>query len=386
MKTHLFFLVLIGLFIFCPLSIDAQDENTPNLDALVPLTVDNATEISELSRLEQKTYLSDLAFSPDGNVLASVSFYSYEGVRLWDMQQPHQQPTRLLKGFFGTVAFSANGELLAIGGEASGVEPCECNFSTVYLFDTETYQQRALLLGYGGQDNGVSNLAFNPQSTKLVTVDTNVTLWDIDEALQSEILEIRRDMIIAKPDSQHFFSDVIFSSDGTLIAYTSSKNEFSETLNKFITAENQIIFWDVNKQMVQQVLHEEVNNVPIIAFNHDGSLLASGSTEINDYDNNFPVYSEGSPITLRDVRNGQQKAVLTQDNGISYIVFSNDGSLLAAGDFAGNVHLYDVKSAEELTVLTGHSSRVVSLAFSPDGKLLASGGDSTIRLWGVPAN
>jgi WD40 repeat protein len=378
MKTYLFFLALIGLFIFSPLSINAQDENTLDLDSLVVMTAENATEINELSRLE-KIYVSDLAFSPDGNTLASTNFYA--GLILWDIQQL-QEPLVKIEGNFSTVAFSPNGELLALGGITPTVEPCECSLSGVYLFDTETYQRRALLLGYGGQDNGIIDLGFNPQGTKLVTVDTNITLWDIDEAMQSEILEIRSDMIIAKPDSQHFFSDVIFSSDGALIAYTSSKNEFSETLNKFITTENQIILWDIKRQMVHHVFNDEVRNVPIIAFNHNSSLLASANTEIIGF-NNTPIYSESSSIVLWDVQDGQQEVEFIQNDKISTIAFSPDGSLLATGNFSGDIYLYAVESGEAVAILTGHNGRIETMTFSPDGKLLVSSGNATIRFWGI---
>ena len=66
------------------------------------------------------------------------------------------------------------------------------------------------------------------------------------------------------------------------------------------------------------------------------------------------------------------------------VAFSPDGELLAAGDSNGNIHLWRVESGQQVLILQGHTNWVVSLAFSPDGQTLGSGSaDATIRLWNV---
>lgn len=66
------------------------------------------------------------------------------------------------------------------------------------------------------------------------------------------------------------------------------------------------------------------------------------------------------------------------------VAFSPDGELLAAGDSNGNIHLWRVESGQQVLILGGHTNLVVSLAFSPDGQTLCSGGaDASIRLWNV---
>jgi WD40 repeat protein/CHAT domain-containing protein/tetratricopeptide (TPR) repeat protein len=67
---------------------------------------------------------------------------------------------------------------------------------------------------------------------------------------------------------------------------------------------------------------------------------------------------------------------------VEAVVFSPDGKLVASGGKDGSVVVWDVATGREKWTLDGHTERVTSLAFSPDGKLLASGSfDKTVRLW-----
>ncbi|MCP4372529.1 MAG: hypothetical protein GY797_31150, partial [Deltaproteobacteria bacterium] len=69
-------------------------------------------------------------------------------------------------------------------------------------------------------------------------------------------------------------------------------------------------------------------------------------------------------------------------SGVRSVAFSPDGKFLASGSYDNTVRLWEVSTGEQLRELTGHSDSVWSVAFSPDGKFLASGSDDkTVRLW-----
>lgn len=110
-----------------------------------------------------------------------------------------------------------------------------------------------------------------------------------------------------------------------------------------------------------------------VSYSSDGQLIADAGS--------------GVTITLRNASNGQLVRTIRDKSGINSVAFSPDGTLLADGRTNGsgsNLKIFRVTDGSLVFTLSGHSNATRSVAFSPNGTLLVSGGDDkTVKLWRV---
>ena len=118
------------------------------------------------------------------------------------------------------------------------------------------------------------------------------------------------------------------------------------------------------------VFTDTFGSILSVAFSSHEDLLAAGTAtgEIRFW------HGSGRPLST----------VQGHTDWVRSVAFSPDGKILASGSGDRTVCLWEVSSGQCLTILQGHTDAVYSVAFSPDGKTLASGsGDRTVRLWEV---
>jgi WD40 repeat protein len=105
-----------------------------------------------------------------------------------------------------------------------------------------------------------------------------------------------------------------------------------------------------------------------------------------------PVNAESEPPqptapTVLESDNLPSKIVRTllgHKRNVTSVAFSPDGKILASGSEDESLKLWNIDTGEEIRTLKAHNFWVTSVAFSPDGKLLASGGeDKIVNLWEV---
>jgi WD40 repeat protein len=152
--------------------------------------------------------------------------------------------------------------------------------------------------------------------------------------------------------------------------------------------------WDVTTGKATVTLREHKSFAVCGAFSPDGKVLASGG--------------RNPPVVLWDVKAGKSRATLDghPDQGcwagafavVFSLAFSPDGKVLAEASLGGTINLWDVVTGLQLATLRDESSFVLCLAFTPDGKTLATGGNEerresssaamttigVLHLWDVP--
>jgi len=135
-------------------------------------------------------------------------------------------------------------------------------------------------------------------------------------------------------------------------------------------ADKPLKLWDAETGQLLRRLEGHGDSVYFVGFSPDGKTLVSNGGK----DRTIQLWDTETGALLRTLRGHGDK--------VRQVVFSPDGKTLVSSGDDATIKVWDTATGALTRTFTGHSKLVMSVAFSPDGKLLASGsGDATVRLW-----
>jgi eukaryotic-like serine/threonine-protein kinase len=334
------------------------------------------------------------AYSPDGLRLATCA--DDQTIRVWEVETGRL--LRTLHGHVGgvmCVAFSRDGRWLVSGGSDS----------TLRLWNADEGEALLVLNGHSAQ---VTRVAFDGDGRTIASAakDGTARLWDVTSLEDARVLR----------GHTSYVYPVAYSGDGRWIA----SGSWDSTVR----------LWDATGGSPARTLRGHTRPLGALAFTPDGTRLASWGEDstirlwdtasgaesgpclkhLSMYyrdsvyslvlspdgkrlgavtgqgvskDGNSPGKITASGVRFWDVATRAELAPLRLPLRTARVVaFSPDGRRLAAGGDDPKVVIVDANSGELLAEMSGFTGRIQSVAFSPDGRqILTAGQDPTLRLW-----
>jgi WD40 repeat protein len=274
------------------------------------------------------------AFSPDGRALATDG-EDGKSIVLRDLRtgRPHSPALQGHTANVRSIAYSADGRMLAAGGADN----------SVLIWDLA--DRNPIGTALTGSRAPVNAVAFNPDGTILASGsgDGNVILWHVEK------LEAIGSPMSVGPNP--VFS-VAFAPDGRTLVSNS---------------DNRVVIWDVIQDVpLGRAIGLKGQGASGLAFSPDGRTLAA----IDNY----------SEVVLSDAATGHTRQDSVGEN-VTSVAFSPDGQWFASVGWNGRLEFWDHATGESAGAAEPTNFRLFSVAFSPDGRTIATGGDSVLLLW-----
>lgn len=284
-----------------------------------------------------------IAVSPDGNQLATVSEDNHSIIKLWNSSTGALQ--EILRGHTATInclTYTADGKFLVSGSSDA----------TVRFWSMESNQVQKT---YSDPTGAVESVRLLPDGQMLVSAGAAISIWDLKT---DQAKTIGKSQFPSRPNGYSGFMKI--SPDGQRLG---------------VRVGGAVDIWDISSGKSLKTIKGVVDSdtAGAISFSPDGKKIAIG-------------WSDNS-VHLVDIKTWAKiRQCVGHTNHIFDLDFSPDGKMIASAGRDLTVRLWDSGTGDLISTLKGHAGRISTLTFSPNSQLLASGGrDEAIVLWDVPS-
>ena len=329
----------------------------PNNNAITILEATTGRPLQTLTRSAAGGGVELVNFSADGRLLAarymeaqasqgsqSAGGVASSQVKIWDVASGHELQTISPGSSPSEVGFSADGKsLITVAGQGEVVMWDVTSGSRVRNFAPPAAPNPLANMP------SMPNIGSLPNAGKRGSMPTMPTMPNIADmnAMITNVLGTMTAGTMGKT-----VTSIAFSPDGRVLATGGVESKSNFDMGSLMNTANQKNSKGKKTSDPQDLLKEiKIENV--------GQVL------------------------LWDTATGQQiGAIKGHGKGVTDVVFSRDGKLLASSGTDNTIKIWDVATKRELRTLTGHTANIESMDFSPDGRLLASASDEgSTFLW-----
>nr|WP_298680611.1 caspase family protein [uncultured Treponema sp.] len=291
--------------------------------------VETGRELRTLSGHSDEVY--SVCYSPDGKYTASSS---WDSIKLWEVATGECIKTLSGNGGAYSLCYSPDGRYVASGSWDK----------TIKLWDVASGE---CIKAFAGHTDRINSVCYSPNGKYIVSgsEDKTIKLWEVATGECIKTLAGHTDRI----------NSVCYSPDGKYIVSGSE--------------DKTIKLWEAATGECIKTLSEHTSPVYAVAYSLDGKTVASGSLDIT--------------IKIWKVATGECIKTLETGAVVRSVSYSPDGAYLASSFWNNEIKLWDIATEECVKTFGGHTKSVSSVAYSLDGKYLATGSADGVKLWNV---